>query len=108
LLVSVLAAFVMPATAGEVPSGASTVQSIDVEGTVFKVMLADGRVLYSPDLVGANLVIEQSNQLLRVRIDGIRRGRPVARRRLVQSFRAVAALTRRPFVVAASASPALH
>jgi hypothetical protein len=71
LLICVLAAFVMPATAGEVPSGASTVQSIDVEGTVFKVMLADGRVLYSPDLVGANLVIEQSNRLLRVRIDGI-------------------------------------
>jgi hypothetical protein len=71
LLVSVFVAFVMPATAGEVPSGASTVQSIDVEGTVFKVMLADGRVLYSPDLVGANLVIEQSNRLLRVRIDGI-------------------------------------
>jgi hypothetical protein len=47
------------------------VQTVEVEGTRFKIALADGRVLRSPDLIGANLLIDQGNRLLRVRLDGI-------------------------------------
>ena len=47
------------------------VQTLEVEGTRFKITLADGRVLRSPDLIGANLLIDQGNRLLRVRLDGI-------------------------------------
>jgi hypothetical protein len=47
------------------------VQTLEVDGTRFKITLADGRVLRSPDLIGANLLIDQGNRLLRVRLDGI-------------------------------------
>ena len=47
------------------------VQTLEVEGTRFKITLADGRVLRSPDLIGANLLIDQGNRTLRVRLDGI-------------------------------------
>jgi hypothetical protein len=47
------------------------VQTLEVEGTRFKITLADGHVLRSPDLIGANLRIDQGSRLLRVRLDGI-------------------------------------
>jgi hypothetical protein len=65
--------FVAPAIAGEAPSGASAIQSIGVQGTLIKIGLADGRMLNSPDLIGAKLVIEQGGRLMRIRIDGIER-----------------------------------
>src|SRR5450631_1364530 len=71
-----LAALLAVLTAAAIPAGvagtdAAPVQSLEVDGTRFKITLADGRVLRSPDLIGANLLIDQGNRLLRVRLDGI-------------------------------------
>jgi hypothetical protein len=48
-------------------------QSVEVDGSEFKVTLTDGRVMRSRDLVGARLVIAMSGQAIRVRIDGVER-----------------------------------
>jgi ADYC domain len=62
------------AQAGDEPDRiASSVRSIAVEGTVLKITLTDGRLLASPDLIGANLLIDQGGRLLRVRLDGVER-----------------------------------
>ena len=73
-LLAVPAAVAIPAgVAGTDAAPVQTleVQTLEVEGTRFKITLADGRVLRSPDLIGANLLIDQGNRTLRVRLDGI-------------------------------------
>ena len=52
---------------------ASPVASIAVAGTVLMITLTDGRVLASPDLIGASLLVDQGDRLRRVRLDGIER-----------------------------------
>ena len=47
--------------------------SVQAEGTEFVVLLADGRMLRSRDLVGATLVIALNGQGVRVRIDAVER-----------------------------------
>ena len=54
-----------PAVDAQLAPGAA---SVDVEGTQFKVTLPDGRVLRSPELVGAVLALRSG---LRVRIDAV-------------------------------------
>jgi hypothetical protein len=46
-------------------------QSVEADGTEFKVTLSDGRILRSHDLVGARLVIAMGGQAMRVRIDAV-------------------------------------
>ena len=48
-------------------------QSIEAEGTQFKVTMSDGRVLRSPQLAGATLVIAVGGSTVRVRIDAVER-----------------------------------
>jgi hypothetical protein len=48
-------------------------QSVEVEGTEFKVTLSDGRVLRSAELVGATLTIDSNGGPLRLRIDAVER-----------------------------------
>jgi hypothetical protein len=48
-------------------------RSIEVDGTEFKVTLADGRVLRSAELVGATLSISISGGMTRLRIDAVER-----------------------------------
>jgi hypothetical protein len=68
-----LAVLLIIFTAAKTASSAPQLQSIAVEGTVFKVTMDGGRVLYSPDLIGAKLVIKQADRLLRLRIEDIAR-----------------------------------
>ena len=53
-------------------------RSVEVDGTEFKVTLTDGRVLRSPELVGATVTISTTGGPVRLRIDAIERD-PVAR-----------------------------
>ncbi len=55
------------------PADAAGLKSVEVEGTAFKVTLTDGRVLHSPELVGATLTIKTSGPTMRVRIDAVER-----------------------------------
>jgi hypothetical protein len=73
LLTVLTAVAIPPGVAGTDAAPVQTlgVQTLEVDGTRFKITLADGRVLRSPDLIGANLLIDQGNRLLRVRLDGI-------------------------------------
>ena len=48
-------------------------QSVEVEGTEFKVTLTDGQVLRSAELAGATLTITTTAGPLRLRIDGVER-----------------------------------
>ncbi|TWT15312.1 ADYC domain-containing protein [Reyranella sp. CPCC 100927] len=48
-------------------------QTIEAEGTQFKVTMSDGRVLRSPQLVGATLVIAAGGGTVRLRIDAVER-----------------------------------
>jgi hypothetical protein len=54
-----------------VPAAAETVSPIAVEGTEFRVRLADGRTLGSRDLIGAALTLNASGHTLKVRIDAV-------------------------------------
>jgi hypothetical protein len=57
-----------------VPSAhADELKSIEVDGTAFVVTFADGRLLRSPDLVGATLAIATSQGVIGVRIDAVER-----------------------------------
>ena len=47
--------------------------SVAVEGTGFKVTLSDGRILRSPELVGATLTVTTGEGSLRVHIDSVER-----------------------------------
>jgi hypothetical protein len=58
-----------PGFAGAVPIEA--LQSIEVEGTGFKVTMVDGRALRSPELVGAVLRIAAADGDIRLRIDAV-------------------------------------
>jgi hypothetical protein len=50
------------------------VQLIEVSATVFRVMVGDGRVLTSPDLIGAVLDLGvESGQVITARIDAVQR-----------------------------------
>lgn len=49
------------------------VLSVAAEGTQFRVTLSDGRVLRSPDLVGASLFVGTTAGPIRVRIDAVER-----------------------------------
>ena len=60
-------------------AGAAELRSVEVEGTAFKVTLADGRVLRSPELVGAVLTIAREGKPARLRIDGVERDRAARR-----------------------------
>ncbi|HKU97569.1 MAG TPA: ADYC domain-containing protein [Vineibacter sp.] len=58
------------------PAAAQTpasLKSIEAEGTQFKVTMSDGRVLRSPQLAGATLVIAMGGSTVRVRIDAVER-----------------------------------
>jgi hypothetical protein len=68
-------------TFGLAAAGAGEVElpAVEVEGTAFKVTTSDGRVLRSPDLVGAVLTIARGDEPTRLRIDAVERD-PVARR----------------------------
>jgi hypothetical protein len=57
--------------AGRATVGAADLQSIEADGTAFKVTLSDGKVLRSRDLVGAQLVLALGGQRMRVRIDAV-------------------------------------
>jgi ADYC domain len=70
-LLTVLTAVAIPLGVAGPATDAAPVQTLEVEGTRLKITLADGRVLRSPDLIGANLLIDQGNRVLRVRLDGI-------------------------------------
>jgi hypothetical protein len=61
------------AGASPVWAAASGLQSVDVDGTEFKVTLTDGRVLRSAELVGATLTISTSGGTMRLRIDAVER-----------------------------------
>ena len=70
--VKTLAATAILAHAGFVGhSQAADMQSVDVDGTAFVVTMADGRVLRSPELVGATLTTEVPTGPLRLRIDAV-------------------------------------
>ena len=47
--------------------------SVEADGSEFKAILSDGRLLRSRDLVGARLVIAMGGQAIRVRLDGVER-----------------------------------
>ncbi len=64
-------ALCLSATAGEL-------RSIEVDGTDFKAIFSDGRVLHSVDLVGAVLTISTGAGMMRLRIDSVERDREVA------------------------------
>ena len=52
---------------------AAELQSVEADGAAFKVTMSDGKVLRSPDLVGATLTIATAGGTLRVRIDAVER-----------------------------------
>jgi hypothetical protein len=66
------------AGASPVWAAASGLQSVDVDGTEFKVTLTDGRVLRSAELVGATPTISTSGGTMRLRIDVVERDRETA------------------------------
>jgi hypothetical protein len=61
------------ALASSAPARAASAElvSLDVEGTQFKATLSDGRVLYSPDLVGATLTIAGAAGATKIRIEAV-------------------------------------
>jgi len=67
-----IAAFLLSA-GGAAAQSPPVLQSIEAEGTQFKVTMSDGRVLRSPQLVGATLVIAMGGNTARVRIDAVER-----------------------------------
>jgi hypothetical protein len=66
-------AMILWTAASAVPTGAAELRSVEVDGTEFKATLADGRVMRSPDLVGAVLTLAVRGQATRVRIDAVER-----------------------------------
>ena len=54
-------------------SKAAEPRSVEVEGTQFEVTLTDGRILRSPELVGATLAISTSGGPIRLHIDAVER-----------------------------------
>ncbi len=52
--------------AAATPLSAAELERLDVEGTQFKARFSDGRVLSSPDLVGATLTIAKGSGALKV------------------------------------------
>ncbi|CAN2534331.1 hypothetical+protein [Methylocapsa aurea] len=59
--------------AAATPLSAAELERLDVEGTQFKARFSDGRVLSSPDLVGATLTIAKGSGALKIRIDTVER-----------------------------------
>ena len=55
------------------PATAAELLSVEAEGTQFKATMSDGRVLRSPDLVGAQLVIAVAARPILLRIDKVER-----------------------------------
>jgi hypothetical protein len=70
-LLAVLAVAAISAALAEPRADVAAVQTVEVEGTLFKITLTDGRVLRSSDLIGSNLLIGEPDRLLRVRLDAI-------------------------------------
>jgi hypothetical protein len=66
--------------AGALPlsAPAAELQSIEVDGTEFRVTLTDGRRLHSAELVGATLTISTGGGTMRLRIDAVERDRETA------------------------------
>jgi hypothetical protein len=70
LLMALLAALISPAL-GE---GAASAPSVEVAGTLFRITMPDGRVLTSPDLIGAVLdAADEAGRIITVRIDAVAR-----------------------------------
>jgi hypothetical protein len=68
IAISLVLVATVPVAVAALPA---SLQSVLVDGTEFKVMLADGRVLRSRDLVGATLMMQIGPRALRVRIDAV-------------------------------------
>ncbi len=68
LPVALLAVIALSAPAIAEPAG---IRTVEAEGSQFKVTLADGRVLRSPDLVGAVLTLAVAGQERHLRIDAV-------------------------------------
>jgi len=68
-----LALALLSAIASSVCARAAQMTSLDVEGAQFKATLADGRVLYSPDLIGATLTVGNGVGAMKIRIDAVER-----------------------------------
>jgi hypothetical protein len=66
---AVVAALIAAAPAYAAPQATM----VEAEGTAFRVTLADGRVLHSPDLVGATLGVAMNGKTFLLRIDGVER-----------------------------------
>jgi hypothetical protein len=72
LILAVLFAFGSPAMA----TASAIVQSVEVEGTAFRVMLSDGRIIAQDQLPGTILALgDGTGRQRRVRIDGAERDR---------------------------------
>lgn len=77
-LLALLAVLSTIATAGAqmgstTPRAPDAVVAVAAEGTQFRLALADGRVLRSPDLVGAALVVAVEGRLARIRLTTVER-----------------------------------
>ena len=74
---ALLAAFAAVAVAVAVvfaaPAAAANVTVVQADRTAFRVTMSDGRVLHSPDLVGARLTIVLNGRPRRIRIDAVER-----------------------------------
>ncbi|MBG0810240.1 hypothetical protein IY145_12710 [Methylosinus sp. H3A] len=55
------------------PLAAAELELLDVQGTQFEARLSDGRVLHSPDLVGATLTVAKGAGAMKIRIDAVER-----------------------------------
>ena len=71
LAASMAMSLIAAAGAAEQASAGSRLRSIEADGSQFKVTLADGRMLRSPDLVGAVLTIDFDGSPQRIRIDAV-------------------------------------
>jgi hypothetical protein len=58
---------------GPMRSAIAELRSVEANGTEFKVTVSDGTVLFSPDLVGAQLVIAVASQRVQLRIVAVER-----------------------------------
>jgi hypothetical protein len=69
-----LLALLLAGLPGAVAAQGAALRAIEAEGTQFRATLSDGRVLRSPDLVGAKLVVETGGRTLKIRIDEFEAG----------------------------------
>lgn len=70
---AVLAALFLANPVGAQTSAPAAVASVVAEGTQFRLTLADGRVLRSPDLIGAKLTVATETGTAKVRVEVVER-----------------------------------